>query len=139
MRIFHFPLKATYDPAAQGAIYTLDLAKDCIRSGIYEPLANDAVNAWPMFQQSGRTYVPRGWGAACAYGWVAQRVSSRLGDEFELLSGPPWAPGERCPDFSAGAAPLRFGFVTDVTLAASSPGGALTQGIDNWNVTVWRR
>lgn len=139
MRIFQFPPAATYDPAAQGTIYTLDLAKDCVRSGIHEPLANETANAWPMFEQSGRTYVPRGWGAACAYGWVAQRASSRLADEFELLAGPPCAAGEQCPDFSAAAAPLRFRFVTDVTLSAASPGGTLTQGIDNWKVTVWRR
>jgi hypothetical protein len=56
-----------------------------------------------------------------------------------MFSGPPCGTNEKCPDFSATATPLRFGFVTQLGLAAGSPAGFLEQGIDNWKVTVWRR
>ena len=60
-------------------------------------------------------------------------------DEFVILAGPPCGAAQACPDFSAGAAPLRLGIVSGVNLSAGVVAGTITQGIDNWIVSVWRR
>ena len=44
--------------------------------------------------------------------------------------------GETCPDFSASAAPMRFGYWR---ISFGGPGGSIAHGIDNWKVTVWKR
>jgi hypothetical protein len=94
---------------------------------------------WPMFEQGGRRYAPQQWDSGCAPVWQVRRGSSLLANEFALVAGPACGVDEACPDFSVGAAPLRFGFLSRVNLAADAPAGAVTQGIDNWKVTVWRR
>jgi hypothetical protein len=55
--------------------------------------------------------------------------------DFELLDGPVCPAGETCPDFSASAPRIRFGFVR----FAQSNTTPTVHGIDNWKVTVWRR
>jgi len=49
---------------------------------------------------------------------------------------PPCAAGESCPDFSATAAPMRFGYWR---ISYGMTGDTIAHGIDNWKVTVWRR
>ena len=48
------------------------------------------------------------------------------------------AAGERCPDFSAAAAPIAIGFVGSAALPAGAAPGTVLQGVDNWKVTFWR-
>jgi hypothetical protein len=54
------------------------------------------------------------------------------------VDGPACDSGTSCPDFSAGGAPLRFGFERRVVLEVRSPAGSIQHGIDNWKVIVWR-
>jgi len=141
LRLDHFAVAAMYDPAIQGAIYTIDLEEQCSRRSFSSGLTFTGLSQAPMFEQAGRTYQPRAWSGSCLLGsssWSGMRMSSLKADEF-VLSGPPCGTSEKCPDFSATAPPLRFGFVTQLGLAAGSPAGFLVQGIDNWKVTVWRR
>ena len=56
--------------------------------------------------------------------------------EKETVNVPAWA---GVAAIAAGAAPLRFGFVSGVTLPSGAVAGVITQGIDNWSVTVWKR
>jgi hypothetical protein len=136
IRVFHTALSATYDPALQGAIYTIDLAQDCNR------LSNSTLattTASPMFQQGERRFAPVQWDTACAPVWQTDRVSSLTADEFVLIEGPACTGSESCPDFSATAAPMRFGLVSGVDLSPGTAAGFITQGIDNWTLTVWRR
>jgi hypothetical protein len=51
--------------------------------------------------------------------------------DFRLFDGPACATGEACPDFSASAAPMRFGYWRIVFAA---PGQSAAHGIDNWKV-----
>ena len=134
----HFQIGATYDPATQGAIYTMDLEGHCSRSSFSDGLIFTGLTQSPMFEQAGRAYQPRDWRGSCQLAWSGMRVWSLKADEF-AFSGPACAANERCPDFSATAAPLRFGFVTNLGLATGSSAGTVVQAIDNWKVTVWRK
>jgi hypothetical protein len=138
LRLDHLAVGATYDPAAQGAIYTIDVAEECGRTSLPSVSTFTGPTLSPMFEQAGRTYQPRDWRGSCQLLWTRMRVSSMKAGEFSF-SGPPCGANERCPDFSATAAPLRFGFTTNLALATGSPPGPVVQGIDNWKVTVWRR
>jgi hypothetical protein len=57
-------------------------------------------------------------------------------DDFMIFDGPACGVGESCPDFSATAAPMRFGYFR---IAFGVAGDSIGHGIDNWRVTVWRR
>jgi len=138
LHLVHFAITATYDAATQGAIYTIDLAEDCSRRSFSSGLIFTGLTHSPMFEQAGRTYTPRNWLGSCASAWSSTRVWSLRADEF-TLSGPPCGTNEKCPDFSATAPPLRFGFVTNLGLATGSSAGSVVQGVDNWKLTVWRR
>lgn len=138
VRLVHAYAAARYDAAAQGTIYTIDFALACSRTGASAAMDNETPRAWPMVEQAGRTYVPANWSATCVT-WHTTRSQSLLPADLQLVSGPPCGANEACPDYSATAPPLRFGFVTELAISGSSPGGALTQGVDNWSVTVWRK
>jgi len=136
IRVFHSALSSTYDPAVQGAIYSIDFVLDCNRlstSTISETYAS------PMFEQGGRWFATSYWSDACVPVWWTERKPSLRADEFTVVAGPACVANQACPDFSAGAAPLRFGFVSGVNLAAGAVSGIVSTGVDNWTVTVWRR
>ncbi len=136
VRVFHTALSSTYDPAVQGAIYTIDFAQDCTR--LSTSIVSETYVS-PAFEQGGRWFAPQQWDSACVVMWQTRRVSSLRADEFALVAGSSCRVDEACPDFSAGAAPIRFGFISGVNLPPDAAAGSITQGIDNWNVTVWRR
>lgn len=141
LHLDHFAVAATYDPGTQGAIYTIDVAEQCSRRSFSSASTFTGLMQSPMFEQAGRTYRPPMWQGSCTLhssDWISTTRSSLKADEF-VFSGPACGANEKCPDFSATAAPLRFGFMTELGLAAGSPAGFLVQGIDNWKVTVWRR
>lgn len=137
IRVFNTSLPSTYDPAEKGAIYTIDFARDC---SVATTSTLSAIGASPGFQQGSRWFVARLGAWSCGgSNWQTRVASSLRADEFGLAAGPPCGVNDVCPDFSTSAAPLRFGFVSEVDLPSAAAAGAVTQGIDNWNVTVWRR
>jgi hypothetical protein len=140
LEIVHAFTAAVYDPASQGAIYTIDLAADCsVVSRAIGVTPNDPVLRL-TFEQAGRTYQPRTWSAFCGTStWSQHRYWSVTENTFSILSGPACNAGERCPDFSGTAPPLRFRLVTQLAVASGSLPGSVVLGIDNWKVTVWRR
>jgi hypothetical protein len=138
VRLVHTYTDAGYDAATQGAVYTIDFALACTRTGTSSAMNNETPRAWPMVEQAGRTYVPANWNATCLT-WHTTLGQSLLPADLQLVSGPPCGANETCPDYSTTAPPLRFGFLTELAISGSSPGGALVQGVDNWTVTVWRR
>ena len=71
---------------------------------------------------------------AAADGFVSLGVA-----DFVQVDGPVCPAGAWCPDFSASAAPPRFGFTRRVALPARQPAGTMAHGLDNWKLTVWRR
>lgn len=126
---------AAYDPSVQGPVYVIDYAEDCSALNPSELLSTISQL---LVQQGARTYVSSVDTLHCvvsAWEPVANRASLSVG-EFALLDGPACAAGESCPDFSANALPLRFGY-RRVSFASS--GVEVAHGIDNWRVTVWPR
>lgn len=140
LEIVHTATAAVYEPARQGAIYTIDLAGDCSVVGRTTGVAPHDPILRLTFEQAGRTYQPREWAAYCGTGyWSLHRYWSVTENTFTILAGPPCNAGERCPDFSGSALPLRFGFVTVVSTASASLPGSLLLGVDNWKISIWRR
>jgi len=134
--VLQMSLLSTYDLAQQGAIYVIDFALACNRL---------AITTWgetlvrPVLEQSGRWFAPRSATIYCAPAWMAMHQGGHTVDEFELVAGPACVAGAACPDFSVGAAPVRFGLLAGVNLPADSPGGSVELCIDDWRVTVWPR
>jgi hypothetical protein len=133
-RVFYSSLPSTYDPATQGAVYVIDYSEDCI----------DLVPGFPgsslsnlVIEQGGRRFLSNTFDGCNATTWRTgvNRASLARGD-FRLFDGPACAAGETCPDFSASAAPMRFGYWR---MSVGDPGASIAHGIDNWKVTVWKR
>ena len=127
--------KARYDPSEHGAVYVIDYAEDCSALNPSEFLST---TSQLLLQQGTRTYVAIGitpYCVAAAWAPVANLASLRV-SEFALLDGPACAAGESCPDFSANALPLHFGYRR---ISFASAGVEVSHGIDNWRVTVWPR
>lgn len=135
--VFHTAASATYEPAVQGPIYGVDVQLDCSEIGGVGGAAEIAARA--MIEQAGRRFATD-YRLICVSGWEHYVVVSRRADEFKLVDGPACGTSETCPDFSAGGAPIRLGFLTRARHPSSpSPAGTNSQGIDNWKVTVWRK
>lgn len=136
VRVFHGRLPATYFPTSQGAIYVTEFSVNC------RSLSPDSagLSVKPMLEQGDRRYAALAELAGrCSPGsWSAVGETFLERGLFRLEDGPACGATEACPDFSATAAPIRFGFASGVV---RNSGGAATleHGFDNWKVTVWRR
>jgi hypothetical protein len=127
--------RAAYDPAIDGAIRSIDYAEDC--AALLRGTAT-SVQSLLLIEQGGRRYLSPTAAVACVSStWqpVAHRSGLRAAD-FAQLDGPACPAAEACPDFSASAALLRLGFAR---VTRSYPDEASADGIDNWQVSVWRR
>jgi hypothetical protein len=138
LRLVHFPVASTYTTAMQGEIRSVDLTVDCDRTAASSALLAGVPGAWPAFEQAGRVYTAPGWSFTCT-SWYERRHFSLLATDFSIMQGSACSFNESCPNFSAGAPPLRFGIVTELSLSGSEPGGTLTQKVDNWKATVWTK
>ncbi len=136
-RLSFLSTSAVYDPRQRGAIAAIDYAEDCTA---VLPSDTAGTQSWLALEQAGRHYVAntRFASPSCAAaGWRPVASLGRLVEQdFTFVAGPACAAGEPCPDFSAAAAPLRFGFARQTF---ASQGQSVPHGIDNWKVTVWRR
>ncbi len=133
-RVFYSSLASTYDPATQGAVYVIDYSEDCID---LPPGPPGSTQSSLLIEQGGRRFLSNTFDGCNAATWRTGwgRASLAPGD-FRLFDGPACATGETCPDFSASAAPMRFGYWR---ISFGAPGGSIAHGIDNWKVTVWKR
>ena len=136
LNVFHASQAASYDPAALGAIHAIDYAEDCSRPSTS---TFTAVTSSLLLEQGGRRYFSTASRSCSSSAWSVAALSSLAAADFTLVDGPACTAGESCPDFSAGAAALRFGFGRRSVASASSAAGSIEHGIDNWQVTVWRR
>lgn len=131
LRIRHVALASSYDPSSQGPIVAIDFAVECIASG-------DDSRVAPLIEQGGRTFTTlERW--HCPTSWQpAFALSNRGADTFLQLDGPACEPGATCLDFSASAAPIRFGLLTEGRVISGLPAVTIVQGVDNWKVTIRR-
>jgi hypothetical protein len=133
--VMNLSASAVYDPAVSGAILAVDYSEDCALFSA----GNPTFQVYPalLIEQAGRRFRPRSLASACASAaWTrVQKDASLAAADFDLLDGPACGAAQACPDFSASAPPIRFGFVR----FAAANGTSTVHGIDNWKVTVWRR
>jgi len=139
-----------YEPAVLGAIYGLEFACDI---SLLAPSGADVqgwVGAGLLLEQGGRRYLESGSGCQldlheAPSGWKRTNgaflgIVRQPATAFYIAEGPPCNAGQACPDFSAGAPPMRFGLVHTLNLPWALPApGVAEYGIDNWKLTVWRR
>ena len=132
--VFYSSATATWNAATQGAIYVIDFVEDCIQLQSSTTLYTQS-NL--VIEQSGRRFLSDTFQTCTATSWstVSKRAALAPAD-FRLFDGPACGAGETCPDFSASAAPMRFGYWR---IAFGLPGQSIAHGIDNWKVTVWPR
>jgi hypothetical protein len=137
LRVFNTKASAVYDPRALGAIHAIDHAEDCDRIGAATTYGD--VVSYSTIEQAGRRFVSA-IGRGCLSLWVNNfgQIPSLEAKDFVLVDGPACGSGEACPNFSAGGAPLRFGFERRVVFRAGLPPGSIEHGIDNWKLSVWR-
>lgn len=136
VRVIHASRLAVWDPAAQGAIYTIDFTEDC-RAGTtaYQP------HTFAMIQQAGRTYIANSTINHCESSeWESATDRSSLdAASFTRIDGPACGTGESCPDFTASGTPIRLGLASSVRLSSGKFAGTAAHGFDNWRATLWRR
>ena len=138
LRVFNLRPAALYDPAAQGAIYAIDYSEDCTR--LSSSPASLQVTSYLLLEQGGRRYVSN-IARGCLSLWNRPRPGPSLrAANFVFVDGPPCAANEACPNFAASAPALRFGFERRVDWPTGGAAAAsIEHGIDNWQVTVWRK
>jgi hypothetical protein len=133
--VMNLSASAVYEPAVSGAILSIDYSEDCALFSA----GNPTFQVYPalLVEQAGRRYRPSALAGACTSpAWTSFRKGvSLVAADFDLLEGPACGAAQVCPDFSAGAPPIRLGFVR-FAAANTTP---TVHGIDNWSVTVWRR
>jgi hypothetical protein len=132
--VFYSSATATWDAATQGAIRVIDYVEDCIQLQSSTTLYTESSL---VIEQSGRRFLSDTPQICTATSWstVSKRAALAPAD-FRLFDGPACATGEACPDFSASAAPMRFGYWR---IGFGMPGQTIAHGIDNWKVTIWKR
>ena len=140
VHVFFTSMSVTWDPSTQGPILSVDFTEDCSTVSSYPPFT------MPLIEQAGRRFTaPRSVGGmrGCrGMGWYAVQRPSFAQEHFVLVDGPACSVGEACPDFSAGGAPMRFGHISVAELQSGVPGGEMARfsyGVDNWQVSIWRR
>lgn len=133
--VAHTAQAAIYDPGQQGSIYAIDFNVDCL--AISAPEGAEP-NVRPMLRQGARIYYGplQVCGTNAWSSYSTRPGGSLLRFAFAIFHGPACGAGESCPDFSAAGAPITFGALTRRGLSSWE---GVSQALDNWRVTVWRR
>jgi hypothetical protein len=134
--VFSFKPLATYSPAQQGAITSIDFAVDGIQFVQADTSGGSVALA---LQQGGTRYYaphpqsPGGQLAVPERSWTPKARSGLVQSDFRDndLTGRPL-------DFSASGASITLGFVYWVSTPIDGGLSARTAGFDNWTVTVRR-
>ena len=133
----HIYTPFTYTPSVTGAISSLNYAEDaactagCFGSG---------QSTGPALLQGGNLYilgsstVITGPGAA----WLPHTLNALTALDFGLVSVTPTTivDNTQHPNFSAGGAPIQFGFFRANGTGVNGGAYTLAAGIDNWQITL---
>lgn len=139
-----------FDPATLGAVYGIEFECDF---ALVVPLGTDvpffSIGVAGLITQGGRKYwtTDLAWAGPPFVGstWTAATrahmdMPRQPAENFHIIDGPPCGADESCPDFSAAASPMRFGFAVVVNVPNGVPAApSIEYGIDNFRLTVWRR
>ena len=133
----HIYTPFTYSPSGTGAIGSLNYAEDaactagCFGSG---------QSTGPAVLQGGNLYilssssVITGPGAA----WLPHTLNALTASDFGLVNVTPTTlfDNTQHPNFSAGGAPIQFGFFRANGTGVNGGAYTLAAGIDNWQITL---
>lgn len=142
IQVTHIYLDQSYDPALQGAITALDYSEGGIILSFPFPEAFSTTQ--PVVVQAGRTYRSpkfiRFIAASGQHAWETKTLVPLTAADFIAVDGSE----NDHPDFSAGGAPLLFGFTRSNSRGATQPAVpagqdlVIDQGVDNWRITIHR-
>jgi hypothetical protein len=121
---FHLKTGATYNPATQGAISSINYSEDNKKVGTY-------VQAVGFALKQGDKYYYKSLGYTDIYSWTARKLTGLRAADFDCYGNP----GEH-PDFSASGGEITFGFLRNNSAGAGSNKHVYGL-IDNWQVTVY--
>lgn len=127
--VAHLNNAALYNPATQGPLSSVDFGYDIIR--INPSLSAPLVGYAGLVFQNGSFYTTPvdSFGTAT---WTHFSHAALFPSNFSLAAGG----GPATPDFSAGGAPIRFGYITLNGASAGSGSTTTDSGIDNWTVSA---
>ncbi len=137
LSVFHTTPLATYYPATQGAIYLIDYRQEC--NVQVTLLDHNRLTSQLLVEQGGRKYTSEFAQACVSLNWAVLGFVNIGPSNLKLFEGPACGANESCPDFSASAPPLRFGYLRRSVFVEGALAQTLNHSIDNWRVSVWRR
>jgi len=126
--VAHRFLGASYDPASQGAIDSLDYTEDHIE--LSPPFTGAAIGATPALFQGGTWF----FGPDLTFSnltWQSVVLTGLTASDFSA--------GGSNPDFSAAGDMLYFGFWRSNSNSSTTTGYTTVSGIDNWSFTIHGR
>jgi hypothetical protein len=134
--VSHVYQAGQYDPAALGAIESIDFSLDLRFTG--GSVGTSLVGYQLLLEQGGALYNSLATATAVAAGpgqgapgpWLHFSFTGLDASDFTRLSGS----GPSSPDFSTAGSSLRFGYLNQNT--AMQIAISTTSGIDNWSVVV---
>ena len=137
LRVYHTTPLATYNPATQGSIYHIDYREECNMQGTFADEYH--LTSQLLVEQGGRKYIYNFPQTCSSTNWKLLGFNSIGQSNLTLYEGSACGANESCPDFSASAPPLRFGYLRRTVFSEAALAQTLNHSIDNWRVSVWRR
>ncbi|MFI4953637.1 MAG: hypothetical protein ACHP7M_10905 [Burkholderiales bacterium] len=129
----------TYDPSVSGAITSLSYSEDAAcTSGCF----GQGQSTGPAVLQGGNLYILSSSSVITgpSLAWTNHPLSGLAAADFGLANvaadGSSLFDNTQHPDFSAGGAPIQFGFFRANGTSLGGGGYTLAAGIDNWQVTI---
>jgi hypothetical protein len=130
--VFSIKRGTAYFPSSDGAIFSIGYSEDSI---LFSGGGNGQYSA-PALKQNGKLYtlVPGGGSFATPEAvWTPHSLNGLKQNDFRTI-----ASASDHPDFSGSGSRIEVGFMRLHSVAAGSPGGTRTGGIDNWRLTLYR-
>lgn len=133
----HIYTPFTYNPGVSGAIASIDYAEDAAcTSGCF----GQGQSTGPALLQGGNLYILSSGTVITgpATTWANHALSGLTAADFGLVNVTPTTlfDNTQQPNFSAGGAPVQFGFFRANGTGVNGGGYTLAAGIDNWQITI---
>jgi hypothetical protein len=127
----HFRAGATYDPASQGPVATVDYAEDAkLLVG-----GGDGQATGIALRQGGQIWIFQ-VGTTPEKAWTPKGRKAIKASDFAPLNDTGFPAVGPKPDFSAGGGPIGFGFFRGNSTGLGGSAYTIVAGIDNWSVRV---
>jgi hypothetical protein len=133
----HIYTPFTYDPSVAGAIGSLSYAEDAAcTAGCF----GQGQSTGPALTQGGNLYILSSSSVITGPGlaWLPHPLNSLTAADFGLVNVTPTTlfDNTQHPNFSAGGAPIQFGFFRANGTGVNGGAYTLAAGIDNWQITL---